>query len=304
MKSNKHLVIIFGPTGVGKTNLSIDLANCYKSDIFSCDSRQFYKELGIGVAKPSAEQLKNVKHHFINNVSIHNHYSISQFETEAISKLKDYFKSHNIALMVGGSGLYIDAICKGIDKMPDHDEKIRQEVIEFYNKFGIEALRFELKKIDPDYYKVVDLKNPQRMLRAIEIYRSTGKPFSQYRTNKNAKRNFNIIKIGIDLDREVLYNRINLRVDMMIKNGLIKEAQELHKYRGLVALKTIGYTELFDFFESKNEQNIEKVVELIKRNSRHYARRQLTWFRRYSNIIWFKPNEIEKIKDYVNLLIN
>ncbi|MDD2387058.1 MAG: tRNA (adenosine(37)-N6)-dimethylallyltransferase MiaA [Bacteroidales bacterium] len=303
MNKNKHLVIVFGPTGVGKTDVSIQLALYFGAEIFSYDSRQFYKELGIGVAKPDANQLSKVKHHFINNVSIHDHYSISQFETEAISALDEYFKTNDIAIMVGGSGLYVDAICKGVDIMPDHDEKIRQEVIEFYENNGIEALRFELKKIDPEYYKIVDLKNPQRLLRAIEIYRATGKPFSQFRTNKTANRNFNIIKLGIDLDREILYNRINDRVDNMIKNGLIKEANHLHKYRGLVALKTIGYTEFFNYFETGNEQNLEKTVQLLKRNTRHYARRQLTWFRRYKDAKWFGPKDLEEIKEYVNLKV-
>ncbi|MDD2636602.1 MAG: tRNA (adenosine(37)-N6)-dimethylallyltransferase MiaA [Bacteroidales bacterium] len=304
MNKSKHLIIVFGPTGVGKTDLSIQLAADFKTEIFSCDSRQFYKELGIGVAKPDAHQLSTVKHHFINNVSIHDHYSISQFETEAISTLDEYFKTNDIAIMVGGSGLYVDAICKGVDIMPDHDEKIRQEVIEFYEQNGIEALRFELKRIDPDYYKIVDLKNPQRLLRAIEIYRATGKPFSQFRTNKTANRNFNIIKVGIDLDREILYNRINNRVETMIKNGLIEEAKDLHKYSGLVALKTIGYTEFFNYFESCNEQSLEKTVQLLKRNTRHYARRQLTWFRRYKDAKWFKADELEKIKEYINLKVN
>ncbi len=302
MNKDKHLVIIFGPTGVGKTDLSINLASHFNSEIFSCDSRQFYKELGVGVAKPDDEQLSRVKHHFINSVSIYDHYSISQFETDTISALDEYYKTHDVAFMVGGSGLYIDAICNGVDIMPDHDEKIRQEVIKFYEDEGLEAIRFELKKIDPEYYEKVDLKNPQRILRAIEMYRLTGKPFSEFRTNKKVDRNFNIIKIGINLDREILYSRINLRVDKMIEEGLIQEAKALHIYKGLVALKTIGYTELFKHFE--NEQNLTESVELIKRNSRHYARRQLTWFRRYKDANWFEPNEETKILEHINSSIN
>jgi len=302
MNKDKHLVIIFGPTGVGKTDLSINLASHFNSEIFSCDSRQFYKELGVGVAKPDAEQLSRVRHHFINSVSINDHYSISQFETDTISELDEYYKTHDVAFMVGGSGLYIDAICNGVDIMPDHDEKIRQEVIKFYEDEGLEAIRFELKKIDPEYYEKVDLKNPQRILRAIEMYRLTGKPFSEFRTNKKVDRNFNIIKIGINLDREILYNRINLRVDKMIEEGLIQEAKALHIYKGLVALKTIGYTELFKHFE--NEQSLTESVELIKRNSRHYARRQLTWFRRYKDANWFEPNEETKILEHINSSIN
>ncbi len=301
MDHQKHLVIIFGPTGVGKTDLSLNLASHFNSDIFSCDSRQFYKELGVGVAKPDKSQLERVQHHFINSVSINEHYSISQFETDTISKLEKYYQNHDIAFLVGGSGLYIDAICNGVDIMPDHDEKIRQEVIDFYEKNGLEAIRFELKRIDPDYYGKVDLKNPQRILRGIEIFRQTGIPLSEFRKNKKITRNFNIIKIGINLDREVLYNRINLRVDMMIKDGLIQEAKDLHKHKGLVALKTIGYTELFKHFE--NEQNLTETVELIKRNSRHYARRQLTWFRRY-DANWFSPDEETKVLEHINSSIN
>ena len=303
MNKSKHLVILFGPTGVGKTNLSIDIATHFNAEIFSCDSRQFYKELGVGVAKPDLAQMSKVKHHFINSISIHDHYSISQFESDSIKSVERYFKTHDIAIMVGGSGLYIDAICNGVDEMPDHDPKIRNEVIKLYEEKGIEAIRFELKKIDPEYYNLVDLKNPQRLMRAIEIYRATGKPFSEFRTNKNADRSFNIIKIGIDLDRDLLYERINLRVEDMLKEGLLEEARNLHKHRGLVALKTIGYTEFFDYFESDGEQTLDKTVELIKRNTRHYARRQLTWFRRYKDAVWFSPEEKEKVIEYINFKI-
>ncbi len=303
MNNKNYLVIIFGPTGVGKTNLSIDIAKYYNSEIFSCDSRQFYKELKIGVAKPSKEQLNTVKHHFISNVSILEHYSISKFETEAIAKLDEYYKKNNIALMVGGSGLYINAILNGVDTMPDHDEKIRQEVTKLYEEQGLEAIRFELKRIDPVYYNQVDLKNPLRILRAIEIYRQTGKPFSDFRKNKKTKRNFEIIKVGINLDREVLYENINKRVDNMFQEGLLEEVKNISIYqdKNLVALKTIGYTELFEYL--KNEQNKDKTVELIKRNTRRYARRQLTWFRKYEDAKWFYPNDYKKVIEYINLKI-
>ena len=298
MATKKTLVILFGPTGVGKTDLSIELAKHYKSEIFSCDSRQFYKELNLGVAKPSDLQLKTIKHNFINNVSIHEHYSISKFEVEAISELEKHFEKNDIAFMCGGSGLYIDAICNGVDEMPDHDEKIRQEVIDYYNKNGLEAIRFELKRIDPEYYKVVDLKNPQRILRAIEIYRSTGKTFSSFRVRKKTERNFEIIKLGINLDRDLLYERINKRVDMMVSDGLLGEAQDLYKHKGIVALKTIGYRELFEHFDGV--YGLDRAVELIKRNSRHYARRQLTWFRRYEDAKWFSPKDKKEIIKYIN----
>ena len=290
---DKHLIIITGPTGAGKTDLSIEIAKHYNSEIFSCDSRQFYKELEIGVAKPNELQLKTIKHHFINNVSIHQHYSISQYETEAIKKLDEYFLHNNIAIMCGGSGLYIDAICNGIDEMPDHDPKIRQEVINFYKNHGIEALRYELQKIDPQYYSEVDLKNPQRIMRGIEIYRMTGKPFSYFRTNVKMKRNFNVLKIGVNIDRENLYYKINQRVDKMIKSGLVEEARTLYQYKELVSLKTIGYREIFDYIENKT--TLEEAIELIKRNTRHYARRQLTWFKKYNDINWISSNDMSTI---------
>jgi tRNA dimethylallyltransferase len=199
--------------------------------------------------------------------------------------------------MCGGSGLYIDAICNGVDEMPDHDEQVRKEMIKFYEENGIEALRYELKKIDPEYYKIVDLRNPQRILRALEIYHSTGIPFTEFRKNSTVLRNFDIIKIGINLDREILYNRINLRVDEMIKLGLVDEAKLLYDYKHLVALKTIGYRELFDYFENKT--NLAEAIDLIKRNTRHYARRQLTWFRKYKDALWFAPDKKIEVTNYI-----
>lgn len=296
---NKNLIVIFGPTGVGKTDLSIDIAKYYNAEIFSSDSRQIYKELNIGVAKPSQSQLNEVIHHFINHISISEHYSISKYEAEVLEKLDDYFKNADNAILCGGSGLYIDAICNGVDEMPDHDEEIRNEVINFYETHGLEAIRFELKKIDPEYYNSVDLKNPQRIMRALEMYKITGKPFSEFRTKKIVNRNFNIIKIGIDLDRDILYNRINIRVDDMVNIGLVEEARNLYKYKNLVALKTIGYRELFSYFEG--ESTLDSAIELIKRNTRHYARRQLTWFRRYKDACWFSPIDKEKIIKHINI---
>lgn len=297
----KYLVIIFGPTGVGKTDLSIEIADYFKSDIISCDSRQIYKELNAGVAKPEPHQLDLIKHHFINSVSIHQHYSIYQYESDVINLLQDYFKRNNLAIMCGGSGLYLDAVCNGIDEMPDHDPEIRNKVIEIHKTQGLAALRFELKRVDPEYYSQVDLKNPNRIMRAIEIYYQTGIAFSEFRKNNSRKRDFEIIKIGINLDREQLYDRINNRVDKMMKNGLFNEVQELEIYKNLVALRTIGYTELFKVIN--NEIDIEQAVELIKRNSRHYARRQITWFRRYEDAVWFSPDKINKIILTINSLI-
>jgi len=302
MLKDKTLVIIFGPTGVGKTDLSIEIAKHFNSEILSCDSRQIYKELNIGVAKPDDSQLNEIKHHFVNSVSIKEHYSIYQFEEDSMKVLDEYFMHKDIAIMCGGSGLYIDAVCNGVDEMPDHDEEIRNKVTEFYNINGIEALRFELKRIDPIYYSQVDLKNPNRIMRALEMFYLTGKPFSDFRNNIKAERNFKIIKIGINLDREILYNRINSRVDIMMQNGLFEEVQDLYEEKNLVALKTIGYRELFQVID--NEISLDEATELIKRNTRHYARRQLTWFRRYKDAVWFSPEQKNDIIKYINEEIN
>jgi tRNA dimethylallyltransferase len=302
MPNQKSLIILFGPTGVGKTDISIEIAQQFKSEIFSCDSRQIYKELNIGVAKPDAEQLKSVRHHFVDYVSVHDHYSIYQYEADSIKNLDKYFENNDIALMVGGSGLYIDAVINGVDEMPDPDPEIRKNLNEFFNKNGLEALRFELKKHDPVYYEQVDLKNPQRIIRALEMFYLTGKPFSEFRKNNNVERSFEIIKIGIDLDREKLYQRINLRVDKMISDGLVHEAYDLYHIKNLTALKTIGYRELFDYIDKKCSLN--DAIELIKKNTRNYAKRQLTWFRRYSDTNWFFPNQKEELIKMIEQKVN
>lgn len=302
MPDKKYLIILFGPTGVGKTDTSIEIANHFKAEIFSCDSRQIYKELNIGVAKPDPEQLKSVKHHFINHVSVHDHYSIYQYEADSIKSLDKYFENHNCALMVGGSGLYIDAVINGVDEMPDPDPEIRKNLNDFFSKNGLEALRFELKKHDPVYYEQVDLKNPQRIIRALEMFYLTGKPFSEFRKNNNAKRSFEIIKIGIDLDREKLYQRINIRVDKMISEGLVQEAIDLYHLKNLTALKTIGYRELFDYINKKC--SLDDAIELIKKNTRNYAKRQLTWFRRYSDTNWFIPTQNEELIKTIEQKVN
>lgn len=295
---DKSLFILFGPTAVGKTKLAIQLAKCFNSEIFSCDSRQFYRELNIGVAKPNNEELETTKHHFINNISIFDYYSISKFEIEANYALENYFQNHNIAIMCGGSGLYIDALCNGIDEMPDYDHKIREDINKFFKENGIEAIRFELQKIDPEFYEMVDLKNHQRIIRAIEFYKQTGIKFSEIRKKNITTRNYNIFKIGLNITRDLLYERINHRVDKMISDGLIDECTSLYEHRNLVALKTIGYREIFNSFE--NKVSLDKAIEDIKTNTRRYAKRQLTWFNRYNDAIWFcSDNEksiIKKIK--------
>lgn len=303
MNSAKFLIIITGPTASGKTDTSIEIAKHFNAEIFSCDSRQFYKQLNIGVAKPDEFEMQKVKHHFIGHIDITEHYSISKYENDLISQLEKYYNTNNIAILTGGSGLYIDAVCNGVDEMPDFDPQIRRELNDKYNNSGIEALRFELLRVDPDYFNSVDLKNPKRILRALEVYYQTGIPFSEFRKNKKIQRNFEIIKLGINLDRDKLYERINNRVDIMIDNGLVDEAKSLYSYKNLVALKTIGYSELFMFFEGKCSK--EETVELIKRNSRRYARRQITWFRRDKNIEWFSSDKkIYEIIDYINNIID
>ncbi len=299
MHINKNLIILFGPTGAGKTDLSIEIARYFNSEIFSADSRQIYKELGIGVAKPNREQLETIQHHFIDSISVNEHYSIYKFEKDCLNALTEYFETNNVAVMVGGSGLYIDAILNGVDEMPDYDPEIREYVNELFIKYGIEFLRKELLKFDPDYYQIIDLKNPKRLIRAIEIYYQTGIPFSQFLKNQEVNRDFTVIKIGINLDREMLYERINLRVDKMIEQGLIDEVYDIYHNKDLPALQTIGYKELFNYIDKKC--SLSDAVELIKKNTRNFARRQLTWFKRYKDAKWFTPSELKEIVNFIEI---
>jgi len=289
--------IIVGPTATGKTTLSEKISEILDIEVVSADSRQIYKEMKIGTAVPDGDQLSAVPHHLLQYRSIRDYYNASMFEQDALKSLKDIFNRRPIAFLVGGSGLYIDAICYGIDELPSVDHEIRKELYKKFREEGIESLRFDLKRLDPDYYNSVDLHNPKRILKALEISLIAGKPYSSFLKKKRKKRYFNMIKIGLDLPREELYDRINRRVDIMVGRGLVDEAQSLYQQKQFNALKTVGYKELFRYFEG--EISLDRAVELIKRNTRHYARRQLTWFRRYKDLQWFRPEQEEEIKQYI-----
>jgi len=292
------LIVIIGPTAIGKTELCIELAESFNTEIISADSRQIYKELNIGTAKPGKEDLERVPHHFIGTKSIHDYYTAGMFELDVLQLLEDLFNEHNQIIMTGGSGLYINAVCEGIDALPRVDPEIRKKLTEQYEKEGIQSLRHDLKKLDPDYYEMVDLKNPKRLLKALEITVMTGKPYSSFLTRPKKERPFNILKIGLNRDREELYEDINKRVDEMIDKGLTEEAKELYKNKGANALNTVGYKELFEYFDGNI--TYKRAIELIKRNTRHYAKRQLTWFSKDEEIVWFHPAEKAKIREYIH----
>ena len=291
--NKKNLIVIAGPTAIGKTSLSIKLAKKLKTEIISCDSRQFYKELSIGTAVPSEDELKKIQHHFIQKLSIKEGYNIGEFEKDAILKIESLFKKYNNVILVGGSGLYIDAVCKGIDILPDISKKIRENLNIQYKKNGLAWLQNEVKELDPEYFEYVDTKNPQRLMRSLETYTASGKKISSLHKKKDKKRDFNIIKIGLEIDRELLYRKINSRVDKMINDGLIEEAKDLIKYRHYNALNTVGYKELFDFLDGNS--NLETAIEKIKQNTRRLAKRQITWFKRDKSINWFTIDEYQEI---------
>ncbi len=291
------LAVITGPTGVGKTRICTELAELFDVPVISADSRQMYREMKTGTAVPSPEELNRVRHYFIGNLSIHDYYNASMFEAESIALLEKIFRSKNLVFMAGGSGLYIDAVCRGIDDLPAVDPDLRNDLAAKYQRLGIGWLRQMLKKLDPDHYQVVDLKNPNRMLKAVEISIMTGKPYSASLGGKKKKRNFGIIKIGLELERKELYERINRRVDEMIEKGLIAEAEGLYPFRHLNALNTVGYKELFEYFSGN--VSLEKAIELIKRNSRHYAKRQMTWLAKDPEVKWHHPDDRKGIIDFI-----
>lgn len=295
------LIVIVGPTGIGKSAISIQLANHYHSEIISADSRQFFREMTIGTAVPSPEELKQIPHHFIQTKSIHDYYNVSSFETEVLELLEELFQSKNPLILSGGSMLYVDTVCKGIDDIPTVDPDIREEVIEWYRKNGLEALQNKLLQIDPEYHKIADLNNAKRLLHAVEIYQMTGKPISSFRKNTLKERPFRIIKIGLNQNREILYDRINKRVELMMEAGLLEEARSVFPYRNLNSLNTVGYKELFSYFDGSC--SLEEAVDLIKRNSRKYARKQLIWYRRDPEIRWFEPEQIKEIINYTDKIL-
>jgi len=295
--SNKTLIVVVGPTAIGKTALSIVLAQHFATEIISADSRQFFKEMEIGTAKPSAEELSSATHHFINSHHIDTLFSIGDFETEVLQLTANLFENRETLIMVGGSGLYIDAVCNGLDQLPDTDLNVREELNTLLMTDGIAEIRKQLEQADPEYYAKVDQFNPQRMIRGLEFFLSTGEKFSGYMTNNRKSRPFNVVKIGLNTDRALLYDRINSRVDLMMKNGLLKEVQQLTPYRDLNALKTVGYTELFNYLDGTI--TLEEAINKIKQNTRRFAKRQLTWFRKDDQIHWFEPNEDLAVINYL-----
>lgn len=297
------LLVVCGPTAIGKTSLVIDIAKQYNAEIISADSRQFYKEMNIGTAKPTEEQLAEVPHHFVNNISIHTkHYSAGKYEFEVLEFLEKYFKEKSIAVMVGGSGLFINAVCSGFDKFEKEDDNQLYVTRKFLNEKTLDWLQQEVERLDPEYFEKVDKKNPVRLKRALEVIYTTGKKYSEQRIGKKTERPFNIVKIGLSLPREILNERINKRVDEMFKQGLLEEVRELYINKKLHALETVGYTELFDFIEDKI--SFEDAVALIKQNTRNYAKRQMTWFKKDDGVQWFQPERKEEIITYISSQLN
>ena len=281
---NKELIVIAGPTAVGKTSYAIELAQKYQTEILSADSRQFYRELQIGTAAPTKEELAAAPHHFIGNLSIHDYYNVSMYEQEAMQLIDKLFQEHDKLIVVGGSGLYIDALCYGIDDLPDADEKLRNEIKKRFAEEGIEYLQKEVARLDPEFYKVVDQNNHKRLQRALEVCLATGKTYSSQRTNKKKSRPFKIRKLVLNMERKLLYERINKRVDLMMEAGLLDEVKSLLAFSELNALKTVGYTELFRYIDG--DISLEQAVTDIKTNSRRYSKRQVTWFKRYDDFEW------------------
>lgn len=295
----KYLVVMLGPTGVGKSDLSIDIARFFKSQIISCDSRQFFREMKIGTAAPTPDQMSRVPHHFIGHKSIVESYSCGMFEVDALKLLDELYKQYDVLFLVGGSGLYIDALCKGIDDFPEPDHELRRTLHEQLQTDGVETIRAKLKLLDPDYYNVVDLRNTQRVIKAVEVCLQTGRTYTSFLTASAKTRNFTVIKVGLTRGRDELYERINLRVDQMMEQGLLDEVKVLYPQRSLNALNTVGYRELFSHLDGN--LSLDEAVALIKRNSRRYAKRQLTWWANDKEITWFHPRQLLEIAYHIKV---
>ena len=294
----KTLIVLVGPTGVGKTELSFSIAEKYNTPIISSDSRQLYADLKIGTAAPTEEQLRRVKHYFIGTLKLTDYYSAAQYESDVLKLSDELFKQHDVLLMTGGSMMYIDAVCKGIDDIPTVDAETRAQMLQHYEEVGLEEICKELKLLDPEYYSIVDLKNPKRVIHALEICYMTGRTYTSFRTRNIKERPFHILKIGLNREREELYERINKRVDQMINDGLVEEARKVYEFRELNSLNTVGYKELFNYFNG--EWTLDFAIKKIKQNSRIYSRKQMTWFKRDSEITWFHPEQKDEIIEFIN----
>lgn len=293
------LIVVAGPTAVGKTALAIDLARRLNAEIISADSRQFFREMNIGTAKPSSSELATVPHHFVNNLSIAEDYDAARFGNDALICLRRIFETKQYAILCGGSGLYIKALIEGFDEIPEVASGIREEIISQYETLGISWLQERLQAEDPEMFRFIDTQNPHRMIRALEVKRGTGKSISAFRTNSRYQHDFEIIKIGLEIPRDELYQRIDYRMDEMIRAGLFDEAKMLYEFRDHNALQTVGYQEIFDYLDGRHDK--DEAIRLLKRNSRRYAKRQLTWFKRDTEMRWFHPNEIDNIVEWITL---
>ncbi len=300
VQHKKHLIVIVGPTAIGKTALSIQLAKHFECEIVSADSRQFFKELAIGTAKPDAEEMEGIPHHFMGHISIQDEYNVGKFETDAIDKLEDVFTKNDFAILVGGSGLYVDAVCKGIDDIPK-DDSIRAQLNKELEENGIESLQEELRLLDPEHYESMNIQNPQRLIRALEVCRASGKTYTSFRKNTIKKRPFEIHKIGLTTERSKMYENINKRVEIMIEKGLLEEVKSVQEFQHLNSLNTVGYKELFGFLNG--ETSLAEAVELIQKNTRNFAKRQITWFKRDKKIQWFELEEKQNIIPYLEAQI-
>lgn len=293
----KYLIILAGPTAVGKTKVAIKLAKYFDTEIISADSRQIYKELNIGVARPSDEELKSIKHHFVANKNIKEFVSAGTYEKEVLAILENLYTTKNVVVLCGGTGFYINAVLNGFDAIPEIDKNIRKHLIDTLNEKGIEHLQTMLENLDIETYQNMDIQNTQRLIRALEVCMGTNKKFSSFKNKKDIKRNFIPIKIGLNLPKEILHANINLRVDEMMKNGFLEEAKSVYPFKENNALQTVGYKELFDYLENKN--NLDVAVELIKLHTRQYAKRQMTFFNKHKDYTWFEPTDLDKIINYI-----